>query len=400
MARCVAHTRAKHALKHGKASSVSETISEGNLGRDVSASFLDIAETLGPAAVHSFTSLTGARDDIRQYMLDQGWIHPIPHYPLTPYTIAAVDGATATEQLYAADLMAVTAVAAEGQFTATHLPTPVLSWADMRERNISNDQISRLNMLVRELSLLATIEHDYRIVDGTHLNPFIAIIQALEGRDPLPQAAVDLLAEFDVATAGLLLATPKSGVCSLAKADTETAWSDELRKTGQFPNLPVVMDKVLTAMVLEEGEMLIPRKVPSRSRTLINTNIRDNAPESVREASAHLDDALKPLQDAAVYGLLQICYFKPRTMITSLKMQFTASSDDRDDVLTEAGALAAVIGRECFGPDLQEPFPQYMADEAAKNVSVGIGLLEQTVLAQLPPETREYAVLLAYGYRS
>lgn len=379
---------------------MSETISEGNLGRDVSASFLDIAETLGPAAVGSFTALTSARDAIRQYMLNQGWIHPIPHYPLTPYTIAAVDGATATEQLYAADLMAVTAVAAEGQFTATHLPTPVLSWADMRERNISNDQISRLNMLVRELSLLSTIEHDYRIVDGTHLNPFIAIIQALEGRDPLPQAAVDLLAQFDVATAGLLLATPKSGVCSLAKADTETAWSDELRKTGQFPNLPVVMDKVLTAMVLEEGEMLIPRKVPSRSRTLINTNVRDNAPESVREASTRLDDALKPLQDAAVYGLLQICYFKPRTMITSLKMQFTASSDDRDDVLTEAGALAAVIGRECFGPDLQEPFPQFMADEAAKNVSVGIGLLEQTVLAQLPPETREHAVLLAYGYRS
>jgi len=363
-------------------------------GHAVVASFVELAEQVGRSAPEPLASLCEMRDHLRAHLRDEGCIHQIPGPKSADYTIAAVDGASAVQSRYATDIMAATAVAAGGMFNAGPQNSKVLTWADARAHSRENSSLVQLHMFARELALLEQLTHEYRIIDGNHMNPLIEMARALTGSGALHGALIGLLSEFDIPSAIQLLAKPESGVFSLTKADTQRRWSNRLRTVQGFSDLPDVTDKVLTAVILNEGEMLSP--IPASD----NAGAIRRSIEPGRGAPQQFKEALGLFLQTVAEERLQVTYFKPATLIGALKLQFTASTSRQKGHLAEAGQLAAVTARECFGPAMQEPLPQYLADQAAKKVSVGLRLIEQQVMTNLPTHTHQFASLLAFEHRS
>ncbi|SDQ04369.1 hypothetical protein [Quadrisphaera sp. DSM 44207] len=369
------------------------------------------AEPLAREAHRLLAPVASRRAPLRQRLLQAGEIEPFLSRSaavLPSASIAAVDGGSVREHLYAADLMVAVAASAEGMTSAAHLPLGQRHWAAVRTHESDNDRLLAAAMAGLELCLIASLQHDLRLLDGSHGTPVIALSTALSARSPaVAQAAADLVTD-EVVDALAALADPDrrtapGEVVALPKADSSTAFSERyLRAHGL--DLPGG-DRFVAAQVLGPGEMLRPR--PADELADVHVSARDDATPHVRAVADRLDEAVAPLRRAAAADEVVVTYLRPTTAETILKVEARVSEPladarDGDDggALAEVRRIAALLSAETPGPHLQEPFAQYAVDLAAKAVSTGAEALNEALLANLPDGSEDYLMWLARSYRT
>ncbi|NAZ77790.1 hypothetical protein GTQ99_20590, partial [Kineococcus sp. T13] len=369
------------------------------------------AGSLAHEAHRLLSPVASSRSRLRERLLAEGQVLPFPHHAaaLVPrHSIAAVDGGSVREHLYAADLMVAVAVAAEGMTSTGGHELSQHHWAHVREHESENDRLLSAAMATLELRLLADLSHDLRILDGSHGTPVIALSTALAARSSAVADAAAELVDDEVVAALASLADPDQRahpgeVVALPKADSAHAFA-ELYRARYGLDLPGG-DRFLAAQVLRPGEMLRPR--PADEVAGMHFTARDDASAAVHRAAGRLNGAVAPLREAAQEALLLVTYVKPATSDTVLKVELRVSeplpdtaSGASSTALAEAQRLAGLLSAETPGPHLQEPFAQYAVDLAAKSVSVGAEALNQSMIAMLPPGSDDYLTLLARSYRT
>jgi hypothetical protein len=331
------------------------------------------------------------RDGLRESLHDGGEIHLIGPLTGAPVSLAAVDGGSVREHLYAADLMVAVAAAADGMTSTAGLPLGHRHWTVVRPHESENDRLLSAAMAALELSLLADLDHDVRLLDGSHGTPIIALSTALSARSAaVQQAAAQVCTEQVLAAVDALSGRdPNRTVVALPKADSAHAFAD-LYQERYGLHLPGG-DRFLAAQVLQPGEMLAPRKATELAS--LHVPVPDRAPADVQDLCGRLDRAIAPIRQAAQAGTLRVTYLKPASCDTVIKVEF--HGDD-----AQAAHIARLLSDETPGPFLQEPFAQYAVDLAAKSVAVGADALNQAMLANLPDGADAYATLLARSYRT
>ncbi len=352
------------------------------------------AAGLAQAAHHLLAPIAGRRDDLRRRLLDDGLIQPLPASPPAasgPVTLAAVDGGSVREHLYAADLMLAVATSAAGMTSAGDRPLVHGQWARVRAHEAENDRLLAAAMAALELQVLAELTHDLRILDGSHGTPVIALSTALAARSPTVAAAAAELVTADVLAAAAALADPAAlphpgRIVALPKADSAHAFTQACQDRYGL-HLPGG-DRFLAAQVLDPGEMLYPRVAEELAGLHVPTPVE--APQAVQQAAAALGDAVDPLRRAAQRRRLLLTYVKPSTAGTALKLE-TLTADPLPDSPGQPGPavdavarLAQRVAEETPGPFLQEPFAQHAVDLAAKSVAVSAEALHHAMLAHLP----------------
>lgn len=388
--------------------SIVDALSADELKAAIIAQIMGEAPAFADHLMQSVGRIEENRSGIRDYFNRTGQIVGIPTLENRDYSIAAIDGAQLVESLYTHDLLVSAVVSADGLAGARRAPQlQPITWVDMVPRKVDNAAIARLHMLVDELRMLQMSEHSVRLIDGSHINSFIQLAAAVSSRGDIYRAGMGILRDLDVPS--IIKTLTSSGeadhlVASLAKADTTTILSAEIADhIDALKNAPSVTDKALAALILENGEMLTPRSLrPENDKPNgfpINVFVSDSLKGADRALVEQFSEDLQPLRDIILKHRMQVIYAKPFGMDTAIRIQFTAPVD-HDQATKEAETLTSRIVAEVAGPDMQEPFPQFVADALAKSVSTGSEALKQSLIAALPPESAEFAALILRGYRT
>jgi hypothetical protein len=310
------------------------------------------------------------------------------------------------EHLYAADLMVAVGASAAGMTSKIERPLKQSHWAEVRAHVSENDRLLSAAMASLELRLLADLDHDIRILDGSHSTPLIALSTALAARSPQVADAAAALCTDDVVAAAAALADPthrETGgeIIALPKADSSHAFADRYR-TAYDMHLPGG-DRFIAAQVLAPGEMLYPRPAREIAAMYIHTV---EGSDRVAAASAALGNAITPLRAAAQNDQVLVTYVKPLTADVPIKIEFRTSdplaetTDERSAAILEARRIGRIVSDETPGPHMQEPFAQHAVDVVAKSIAVGAEALNEGMLAALPEGSEGYIGLLSRSYRT
>ena len=125
------------------------------------------------------------RELIRERLLGAGRIVAFDPPTTDRPTIAAVDGGSVTERMYAADMLVAVAVSAEGMTGPTGLPLGHSVWTAVERHQRDLDRLTGAAMVAQELRVLHDLTHDLRIFDGSHGTPVIGLSAALFSRNDL-----------------------------------------------------------------------------------------------------------------------------------------------------------------------------------------------------------------------
>lgn len=345
------------------------------LPEEVLANLLEEIPRVSAEAQALLGPMVASREELRRRLEDNEWIEPIPD-DIPTETIAAVDGAFVTESLYAGDLLVTLAVAAEGLTPSGAVGScPVhSSWSRFLVHDFDVDRLAKAAMTAQELHLLTKLPHDMCVLDGSHQTPVIQFNSALTSHSPeVRRRAIEIFEEFDTAARLAELCDPAKGsrIIASPKADSSRELARFFEKRFDM-TLPAA-DKLLAALVLEEGEMLKAIKAPE---SWANLHVQADAidDKDAKAVAKVLNEAIEPLRQRSV----RITYIKPKTCSTAVKIEFKEQqgADFRRRV-------SAQVAAETPGPHLQEPFCQFLADRWAKSAKLGVRAMLQGVRLDL-----------------
>jgi hypothetical protein len=365
------------------------------------------------------------RKQLRQHLLDDGIIQPVGP-PARGASVVAVDGGAAHDELYAVDVVAAVAVAAQGLRSQPLPPAgpearrpsatpPSRSTANGRRRPPQDaaaaahetwiqilrhapelERLAQAAMFAMELALLDKLFQDVCIFDGSHLTAAVRIGGALCSQSAaVRRGAVELCERFAVVEALTRFCDPVAGArfVALPKADSSRCLSS--RFEARYGICLPATDKFLAAQVLEPGEMFRPAKVPKAWEQL-HISARSGAEAPVRDLAAALDEAIEPLRRRGQGQGIGVTYVKPESCSTALRVELKASRGRE-----HATWLARVLSDETPGPYLQEPYAQHQADLWAKSIGVGVdGAIQAMRLAIAGEGDPSYLEYLLRSYRT
>ncbi|HKE99004.1 MAG TPA: hypothetical protein VKG45_08750 [Actinomycetes bacterium] len=346
------------------------------------------------------------RKQLRQHLLDDGIIQPVGA-PVRGASVVAVDGGAAHDELYAVDVVAAVAVAAEGLRSQPLPPSgpgalrpPEAAghetWIQIQRHAPELERLAQAAMFAMELALLDTLTNDVCIFDGSHLTAAVRIGGALCSQSAaVRRGTVELCERFGVVEALARFSDPAAGArfVALPKADSSRCLSS--RFEARYGLCLPATDKFLAAQVLEPGEMFRPAKVP-RSWEQLHVGARSGAEAPVRDLAAALDEAIDPLRRRGQGQGIGVTYVKPESCSTALRVELKASRGRE-----HATWLARVLSDETPGPYLQEPYAQHQADLWAKSIGVGVdGAIQAMRLAIAGEGDPSYLEYLLRSYRT
>jgi hypothetical protein len=357
-----------------------------------------LAPALKARAEQVMTPLAGTRDELRQRLLDEGWILPVPNLPMErPDTMCAVDGARLTNKMSGADMMVAVATCADGMFVARQAPTVSAVWADIAPHASDLDKVAGTAMACLELHVAAHVTHQIRLLDGSFFTPVIEFSKGIAvGTAEVRNHVTDLMTERDAVAnlASILAFNPDRPVLALPKSETVTQYRDLFADmTGQ----PItVTDRVLAAQLLDSGEILRPRPIHEWARTRIQAH--SDAARRTRDLAAGLSEALAPFQEAIADRTALTCYFKPARASQALRFEYQSSTPDGVDLALH---YARLLSHETNTPHMMEPTAQWAVDKKAKDISNGARALRAALINQLDDtQARTWGRLIAEDYRT
>lgn len=366
------------------------------LPQEVLKTMLDSIPQIAQDARSLISPVSEARDRLREVLLKKEWIESIPDDIADIDSVAAVDGGHVVESVYAGDLVTSLAVVAEGLHPANLAASCQVhsSWTRFMVHNHDLDRLAKCAMVAQELKLLARLQHDMVIFDGSHQTPVIVLNSALASEvEEVRDLAVDVCNQFDVVD-GLAKLCSRDNVIACPKSDSSRDLSryyeDNLK--ADFPTglkLPA-SDKVLAALLLEPGEMLKAAKVPASWSELHIASAKGSS--ATKKKASELNEVIKPLRDRDV----AVYYAKPWGASTAVKVEFKRRLGSQRRIQT-----ARMVSTETLGPHLQEPFCQFLADLWAKSVGLAVSAQLQGLRLDLANYSEpSYLEYLLRSYRT
>ena len=331
-----------------------------------------------------------SRNELRQGLVDLGLIRTFEEVP--PSSIAGVDGGLAVERTSAVDLSLAVAVGVEGLGPDTTIwnSTQYEWWTNVARHDVDADRLARGVMAASEIAILEAAPHRLRILDGSHLTLVIQLNSALSSE------SFDIRAEARRVWTRLGTAQGLATVCStpnivaMPKYDSSRTIASYL-ETHLGLSIPGD-DKYLMGLVLEPGELLVPRQVPEDPWRSLHFNVGLGASDVEEDIADSFTDAILPLKERKI----MFTYFKPDPLSPAFRLEIKPE-------LVQDGLdlLCSTLSSQITGPFVREPYPQYLADVMAKSVGLGLTALQTAVQLGLSGMGRpEISEMLIRSYRT
>jgi hypothetical protein len=322
-------------------------------------------------------------------------------------SLIAVDGSVILEKMSGADLLLAVAVGVEG---LTEDKTKkwgedknqYYQWQTVLSHNEANARLAQGVMFLMELSVLASAEHEIRIMDGTHFTPILKINSMLSAKEEdgvseqeYANALRDFLKETykkiipdipDIITA----AFNNDTIIALAKYSSSRDVIDAFLKPYQIK----IDDKTFLSLGLDEDEYLKPISVGQSSEEkdkiwddlhiFTNLNIKEK-----EELNVALRKAINPIRTKDIFNLkakeseLYFTYYKPYQEGPAYRIELKKTL--AEDVKRLEKFLLSIKKQIVF-PQIREPFPQYLVDLMAKGISTGMTAMKESI--RLSPDLK------------
>jgi hypothetical protein len=224
--------------------------------------------------------------------------------PVTPETVAGIDGGFAVERTAAIDLILSVAVGVEGlsEETTTWDSTQYEWWSRVGNHDPDAERLARGAMIAQELAILKKAPHAIRILDGSHLTLVIQLNSALSSASrEVRGEARKLWGRLDTPES-LTHACANPGIVAMPKYDSSRTIAEKL--AGHLGFEVPGDDKYLMSLLLEAGEMISPQPVPKDPWSSLHFNAGGPEDETLAKA---LTKAIEPLRQRR----LAFTYFKP-----------------------------------------------------------------------------------------
>ena len=280
-------------------------------------------------------------------------------------TTCGVDGARATEQMLANDLVAACAIAVEGMTPPSekqHWPEPkFLTHLSLEPHYPDSDRIATGLMIAMELILARSAPHQIVMLDNSLATPTIQLNQALSAAHASPELEVSeelfSMAHDAIESYVSILSNQRAdhAFVGIPKYTSNTEISSLLAGEGKQD------DRFLMSMLLEAGEYTKPQSL-KRPESQWHIDVR----QGNTETQAMADQACQALYN------VQIMYYKPNPQLPAIRLETDRGTAENS---TRLSSLLSAIRGQCHSPRVMEPFPLYMADQMAKSLSSAIQAL-------------------------
>jgi len=314
-------------------------------------------------------------------------------------SLIAVDGSFILEKMTGSDLLLAVAVGVEGLTEDKtkdwgEEKNQYYQWQTALSHDEANSRLGQGVMFLMELSVLASAEHEIRIMDGAHFTSIIKINNMLSALDEnagkeYTQALRDFLKETyekiipdipDIIKA----AFNDDRIIALAKYSSSRDIIDAFLTAYEIK----IDDKTFFSLGLDEDEYLKPlsvgqsieekRKIWNDLHIKCNLNIPERD-----ELNVELEEAIKPLITKNKESELYFTYYKPYQDGPAYRIELKKSLA-QDEERLEKYLLS--IKRQIVFPEIREPYPQYVVDLMAKGISTGMFAIEEAI--KLSPELK------------
>ncbi len=364
--------------------------SEGyaRLPEDLLHDLLEGADTVVQEVADLLVPIFDSRDRLRDALGTAGLIRRFN--PVTPATIAGVDGGFAVERTAAVDLYLAVAVGVEGLAPTSATiwdSNQYKSWSWVGKHEIDAERLARGIMVAQEVSILESAPHALRILDGSHLTLVIQLNAALSSSSNVVRAkAREIWEGLDIIN-GLTSICNAPTVVAMPKYDSSRTVAERLE--GQLGFAISGDDKYLMGLVLEPGELLVPQQVPPNPWQSLHFTPGNVADQTLADGFASSIATLKNRN-------IDFTYYKPDEFSPAFRLELKRRSDGIDVDL-----LCSTLSSQITGPFVREPYPQYLADVMAKSVGLGLTALQSAVHLGLSGMGRpEIAEMLIRSYRT
>jgi hypothetical protein len=318
-------------------------------------------------------------------------------------SLIAVDGAQIVEKKTSSDILLSLAAGVEGLKEKESTTWPpgghqYFQWQAVLPHHAANPTLSQGIMFLMELSVLARADQEIRILDGTHLTMIIKLNSLLSAYDDefADESYVHALAAFlkekyekvipDIPD---IIKDAFSDPCiiGMAKYSSSREIVDSLLK-----DLKILMDdKIFLTFVLKGDEFTKPLSVgrgikekEDWKRIHIGFNLpifKDLGPEQESkmtfELKRRLEEAIHPFKvSGGVESSLYFTFYRPFEdgPVYRIEIKKELASD-----LNRLKKVLNSIKHQIVFPEIREPYPQYLADVIAKNISFGMNAVEQAI---------------------
>jgi hypothetical protein len=369
---------------------------------------MDLSAKLQDRIVEEFSPIIGSKDDLRGKLVHAGVIHEVDssQYPQVK-SMACVDGGRAQEKLYAADFLVTLVEMANALDTPEKPRMDGILWADIMQHSDGTDRVAQASMGSGEISMLARLPHEIRVMDGGLITPLIMLREGLFVSSPkVKSLSASILAAND--TAALLehlIDFAPDGLVSLAKSDSGNHFAKDF--DSRFGLRFAIQDRFLATQLLQPGEMFEPRGLHELDRQTVD--VPKSTDQSVLTQASLLKTQYERIAKMAREGLIYTTYYRPfaqggnkeTSPKNVVRIDFTIRPNDIKNVVEIAKRYAAIINSDMKPPHMLETYSQYMVDQLAKAVSTNMNMLKADMLRRLPEGQREaYGQLLMQNYRS
>ena len=322
--------------------------------------------------------------------------------PSSP-SVSGIDGGQAIDKALGADTLIAVAVGVEGLVREDKR-----KWSGIQHKNWqtvlshhseSNSKIVRGAMTALELLIISQAPHDVIIADGSHQSPVIGInsltsMSTLD--DPIhAKTMFDIINDLNVVTS-LKKSMENQNVVYMVKYDS----SQDIGLTALKDFDIKVDDKTIMSLVLRPNEFTKPLKVGQTYKTQgvwsslnISLSQKLDCESDIRQnLKSSLNEAIRIPKNRKIY----FTYYKPYDWSPAYRIEIKEQCARSE---YELAKVLKAVQEQVVSSDIQEPYPQYLADLMAKSISGGLEAL-RTVVQSAISDNPSLLKLITQSYRT
>ncbi len=330
-------------------------------------------------------------------------------------SIMAADGAYIIDHKASADVLMAIGVGIDGLSPKDSERWPKHSrqfqqWQGALPHHVANTRLIQGIMFLMELSILSESDREIRIMDGSHLTFILKINSLLSAndQDSADKPYVNALSDFlhrnyqkvipDIPDI-IKNAFSNTSIISLTKYSSSREIID-----SKLTELDVrADDKIFMSTILKDNEYTIPMPVgQSRKEKQMWSNIHficNLTIDSVNkeELEHYLQESILSFKITnEKESELFFCYYKPFSNTPAYRIELKKALAEDKEALEK---VLASIKKQTIFPQIREPYPQYLVDIIAKNISFGMSAVNQAISNNEVLQRKEYFDLI-FPYRT
>lgn len=332
----------------------------------------------------------------RNSLMDEGLIQecsPGDH----AFSIMAADGANIIEHKTSADILLSLAVGVDGlgkDVSKEWAPSgrQYQQWQAALPHHVANPRLAQGIMFLMELSVLAEADREIRIMDGSHLTTILKLNSLLSAKDNenADMPYVNALRNF-------LYKNYEKIIPDIPDIITKAFSDDSIIGLTKYSSSREIIDSRLTALeikaddkifmssLLKQGEYTTPLPVGQSPKDHemwrqihLFCNLDLGEEDNIKdELNNQLRNAIAPFRVSEKHeSELFFCYYKPFENTPALRVEMKKPLAEQ---VCRTERYLRSIKQQIVFPEIREPYPQFLADIIAKNISFGMQAVDQAI---------------------